>query len=217
MSPTLPSDPAAAAALLDDQSLHVWHLGYRRAQGRSPLRRLLAAYLDTEPDDVRLVEDAHGRPRLQDAPARGLDFNWSHSGEHALVAIARGVVPGVDIERRRPRRQALALARRFFDGAEVDALEALPQAARDDAFLELWTAKEALLKAHGRGIAYGLQRVLVAASPARLKLLRFDGEDVDAWQLQRLALAPDLIAAVAWRGAARKIRSVSLPTLAEAG
>lgn len=216
MSPTLPPDPAAAAALLDDQSLHVWHLGYRRAQGRSPLRRLLAAYLDTEPDDVRLVEDAHGRPRLQDAPARGLDFNWSHSGEHALVAIARGVVPGVDIERRRPRRQALALARRFFDGAEVDALEALPEAARDDAFLELWTAKEALLKAHGRGIAYGLQRVLVAASPARLELLRFDGEDVDAWQLQRLALAPDLVAAVAWRGAKRRIRSASLPTLAEA-
>jgi len=34
MTDTLPPLPAAAAAQLDDQTVHVWHLGYRRAPGR---------------------------------------------------------------------------------------------------------------------------------------------------------------------------------------
>src|SRR6185437_8325028 len=96
--------------------------------------------------------------------------------------------------------------RRFFGSEEADALAALPEEARDTPFLEAWTAKEAVLKAHGRGIGYGLQRLRVLSTQAQLRLLRFDDEDVDAWQLQRLAIAPDLIAALAWRGPPRVIR-----------
>jgi len=206
MIDTLPRDPAAAAAQLDDQTVHVWHLGYRHAAGRRPLLRLLAAYLGVDADALRLEQDAHGRPRLDPPRGAALDFNWSHSGGHALVAIARGIAPGIDVERRRARPRALALARRFFDTAEADALAALPEAERDEAFLTLWTAKEALLKAHGRGIGYGLQRLRVAAPPQPLQLLRFDGEDVGAWQLRPLELAPELIAALAWRGAPRELR-----------
>jgi 4'-phosphopantetheinyl transferase len=160
---------------------------------------------------LSLVEDAHGRPRLDRRHGQVLDFNWSHSGEHALVAIARGIAPGIDIERRRPRPRALALARRFFDEAEAAALAALPDGARDEAFLALWTAKEAVLKAHGRGIGYGLQRLRVAVPPQRLQLLRFEDEDIDAWQLQPLEVAPELIAALAWRGAPREVRSATVP------
>jgi 4'-phosphopantetheinyl transferase len=210
MTDTLPPLPAAAAAQLDDQTVHVWHLGYRRALGRLPLLRILAAYLGVDADELQLTQDAHGRPRLDPRHGTALDFNWSHSGDHALVAIARGIAPGVDVERRRARPRALALARRFFDAAETAALAALPVGARDDAFLTLWTAKEALLKAHGRGIGYGLQRLRVAAPPQPLQLLRFDGEDVGAWQLQRLDLAPELVAALAWRGAPRKVRAATL-------
>lgn len=206
MTDALPSTPAAAAAQLDDQTVHVWQLGYRRAAGRRSLLRLLAAYLDVDADELSLVQDAHGRPRLDPPHGAALDFNWSHSGDHALVAIARGIAPGIDVERRRARPRALALARRFFDAAEAAALAALPEAARDEAFLSLWTAKEALLKAHGRGIGYGLQRLRLAAPPQPLRLLRFDGEDIDAWQLQPLDLAPELIAALAWRGAPREVR-----------
>jgi len=195
-----------AAARLDDDAIQVWHLDYRPAQGRHPLRRTLAAYLGIDADEVTLVEGEHGRPRLGPAHGSPLDFNWSHSGEHALIAIARGISPGIDIERRRPQPRALPIARRFFGSDEADALAALPEEARDAAFLEAWTAKEAVLKAHGRGIGYGLQRLRVLSTQAQLRLLRFDDEDVDAWQLQRLAIAPDLIAALAWRGSPRTIR-----------
>ena len=211
MTSPLPPDPVAAAAQLDDQAIHVWHLDYRRGPGRRPLLRLLAMYLGVDAGELSLVEDAHGRPRLDRRHGQVLDFNWSHSGEHALVAIARGIAPGIDIERRRARPRALALARRFFDEAEAAALAALPEGARDEAFLALWTAKEAVLKAHGRGIGYGLQRLRVAVPPQRLQLLHFENEDIAAWQLQPLDVAPGLIAALAWRGAPREVHSATVP------
>lgn len=204
---------ADAAASLDDDVIHVWHLAFQRAQGREPLLRALAAYLRIDAGEVTLVEGAHGRPRLDDRHGSTLDFNWSHSGDHALIAVARGVAPGIDVERRRPQPRALPLARRFFGSEEASALAALPETARSTAFLEVWTAKEAILKAHGRGIGYGLQRLQVVSTEAQLRLLSFDDEDIEAWQLQRLTVAPELIAALAWRGPARTIELGSLASI----
>lgn len=203
-----------AAKQLDSKAIHVWQLDYQRAQGRGPLLQALAAYLGVDAEQVRLLEGEHGRPRLDPAHDSSLDFNWSHSGGHALIAIARGIAPGVDIERRRPQPRALPLARRFFAADEAAALAALSEDDRAAAFLDLWTAKEALLKAHGRGIGFGLNRVRVLSTGGELRLLRFDQEETDAWQLQRLAVAPGLIAALAWRGPPRAVR---LEVLASSG
>ena len=195
-----------SAAHLDEDAVHVWHLAYRRAEGRRPLLRTLAAYLGIAACEVTLLEGAHGRPRLDPAHGAGLEFNWSHSGNHALIAIARGIRPGIDVERRRARPRALSIARRFFGSEEAQALAALPEPARDAAFLGLWTAKEAILKAHGRGIGYGLDRLQILSTPEQVRLLRFEGQDIDAWQVHRLAIAPDLFGALAWRGPPRAIQ-----------
>src|SRR3546814_6516543 len=64
---------------------------------------------------------------------------------------------GADLELLRPRPRALALAERFFVRSETGALLALPAEAREAAFVRLWCAKEAVLKAHGRGLAFGLR------------------------------------------------------------
>jgi len=197
---------ANLAERLGDDEMHVWQLDYRRDLRREPLRRVLAAYLATTPADVRLVSDPHGRPRLHAAHGSTLDFNWTHSGDRALIALAHGAAPGVDVERVRPRPNALEIARRFFSADEVAALEALPEPLRGQAFLDVWTAKEALLKAHGRGLAFGLDRLSVARDGAALQLRRFDGHDVRAWQLHRLSLGPALVGALAWQGGPRRIR-----------
>lgn len=200
--------PKVAEPLRDDE-IHVWWLAYRREQGRAPLLAVLAAYLDRDPADVALVAGEHGRPALAD-PQAALAFNWSHSGGHALIALAQGVVPGIDLERLRPRPRALEIARRFFCAGEADALAALPEAQREHAFLALWTAKEAVLKATGRGVAFGLDRLQFALPPAPPRLLRLDGDDASAWQLH--AFAPDdaHIASLAWRGGPRRIRRLTL-------
>lgn len=192
-----------ATESLRDDEIHVWHFAYQRADGRAPLLVLLARYVGGEANAIHLANGEHGRPRFAPAPDPALDFNWSHSGDHAAVALARHVAPGIDLERLRERSNALPLAQRFFHPDEVAMLAALPAAERSTAFLELWTAKEAVLKATGRGIAFGLHRLQVTREPPRLTWL--DGDDANAWQLQRLQMGDAYVAALAWRGGARRV------------
>lgn len=204
-----PRTPGKVAEPLHDDEIHVWWLDYRRALGRAPLRGILAGYLDVPPESLAFVAGEHGRPALADASG-GLQFNWSHSGEHALVAVARGIQPGIDLERLRARPRALEIAQRFFCAEEAAALAALPSAQRDAAFLALWTAKEAVLKATGRGLAFGLDRLQLEAPPAPARILRLDGDDAAAWQLLGLTPATGHVASLAWRGAPRRVRLLPL-------
>ena len=115
------------------------------------------------------------------------------------------MVLGVDLERWRPRPRALELAARYFAPGETRRLRALPADAREAAFLRLWCAKEALLKAHGRGLAFGLHRLEFSgmddAADAPLRLVACDpalGEP-GRWQLHEWEPQPGYRAALAWR------------------
>ena len=194
------------AESLRDDEIHVWQVGYQRIRGRLPLRAVLAGYLGIAAEQVELTDGEHGRPALAVSHDQSIGFNWSHSGGQALIAVGRHVTPGIDLEQVRPRQRALALAQRFFSADETAALAALPTTAQGHAFLELWTAKEAVVKALGRGIAFGLDRFSVACDPDQLRLCYLQGDDASAWQLRRLELADDLVAALAWRGGTRHLR-----------
>ncbi|SAK97654.1 4'-phosphopantetheinyl transferase [Caballeronia fortuita] len=118
---------------------------------RCALRHLLAA--ETGNDPARLVFDAgeRGRPFLvhPDAP----DFNVSHSGGYGLIALSRGRRVGVDIEEARGDFHWRDLAPAVLAQTDRHAIDALPgEVARSLAFFDCWTAKEAVLKAHGDGI-----------------------------------------------------------------
>lgn len=182
---------------------------YRRGQvAESRVRTWLGAAWDLAPEALILTRDAYGRPHL-DAGAHHVDLNWSHSGDWLIAACAEGVRVGIDIELLRPRPKALALAQRFFAPAETAWLARLAEdpARLQRAFTRLWCAKEAVLKAHGRGLSFGLEK------------LRFDlGEDDDAlrlvdcdpalgaaedWRLDAWSPAPGYLATLAWRTATR--------------
>lgn len=204
MRTILGQDVAGIAAGLDNHRVHVWVLDYQRARQREPLRALLGVYLGLPADAVVLVNDAHGRPELAAPWNQFLQFNWSHSVDKAVIAIAHGVTPGIDIERIRPRPRALQLAERFFHPDETAALRALSEGRRERAFLELWTCKEAVLKALGRGLAFGLDRLRFTVAPTA-SLLWLDGDDASQWQLHRLDLGTDHVASLAWHGPARAV------------
>jgi 4'-phosphopantetheinyl transferase len=201
---------ANVAEHLRDDEIHVWQLDYQPSHRREPLRRVLGAYLGIKPDRVMLIDGEYGRPGLADVHDQSLGFNWSHSGDRALIAVGRRITPGIDLECVRARPRAMEIARRYFSTTEAEVLAALPALARDAAFLEMWTAKEAVLKAMGRGLAFGLDRLSVSSAAGQLILQRLEGEDPSAWQLQRLAVDTTLVAALAWRGDVRQIRRGTL-------
>jgi len=137
---------------------------------RAAVRAVLASALGVEPATLNITrscsrcgDPVHGKPALEDAP---LTFNASHSGDTALVAFgAPGHAIGVDVEAVRPRGSDLdALAARTLTPSELAAWRAHADDARLPAFLSMWTAKEAVLKATGQGIVTDLRAV--DAAPA---------------------------------------------------
>ena len=74
-------------------------------------------------------------------------------------------------------------------------------AARERAFLRLWCAKEAVLKAHGHGLAFGLHRLEFATTGGRLHLHACDRAlgRPEHWSLEEIEPAPGYLGALAWR------------------
>jgi 4'-phosphopantetheinyl transferase len=128
---------------------------------RATLRRLLGERVGTLPGALQFTAGAHGRPVLDGHPA--LSFNVSHAGEHALIAISDTRTVGIDIERIDPALAWRELAGLVCTDEEQHAIACRPPPRRSEAFFRCWSAKEAVLKALGVGIAGGLRAV--AADP----------------------------------------------------
>lgn len=124
--------------------------GRRWAASRWALREVLGRYLGEPPGEIELALGEHGKPALAVAPER-LEFNLSHSGGLALVAVAARPV-GVDVERIDPGRHVLALAERALDPDTAAAVRSADPAARGAMFFTHWARHEARLKCHGGGI-----------------------------------------------------------------
>lgn len=174
---------------------------YRHGDAAEPLvRDWLAGELGTRADTLAIHRTAHGRPCL-DAPHADWDASWSHSGEGLLMALAQGLRVGIDLEVRRPRPKAQVLANRFFAASEAAELAAMAGDAREAAFVRLWCAKEAVLKAHGQGLSFGLHRLVFARHGDDWALVECDpalGTPAD-WTLRSFRPAPGYLATVAWR------------------
>jgi phosphopantetheine--protein transferase-like protein len=98
-----------------------------------------------------LRHEPNGKPCID-----GLAVSISHSRELVVVAASQAGPVGVDVEEVFPREVA-GLARRWFDATELKWMAT--QSDELAAFLQLWTAKEAVGKALGNGLRKaGLRR-----------------------------------------------------------
>ena len=169
------------------------------------LRATLADALGCAADDLHIVRDVRGKPQLSATQAHW-HFSLSHSGALALLALADLPV-GVDLEAPRPQLRALALAARYFAADESAALQQLSHGRQALAFRQLWTAKEAVLKADGSGLAYGLERVAFAWQDGRWQPASFSGPIGHAaeWTAQPLQLPLPLVGCIAYRSPARDL------------
>jgi 4'-phosphopantetheinyl transferase len=115
-----------------------------------------------------------------------VDFNLSHSAGVALLAMSSGVAVGVDVEEVEPGIADSGVAEHFFAPAEVQHLLSLPDQARDRAFVECWTRKEAFIKGKGGGLSLpldGFEVLFGPRRPARLVRSDTDPSDCTNWTL----------------------------------
>jgi phosphopantetheinyl transferase len=90
----------------------------------------------------------HGKPLLDNGP----EFNTSNSGPMLLIVVGAQTPLGADIEVLGELDDIDKLSRHYFSEAEQSALATLEGAERRRGFYQIWTRKEAVLKALGLGL-----------------------------------------------------------------
>jgi len=172
-------------SLLSREEQHRYHaiLGQRAREtflvGRCAIRNIVEYYTMEAPPEECIHTYPGGKPYLTNKS--GLHFSLSHSGSELAICFSRAPV-GFDMEKKERRADFISLARRFFSPAEA----AMIASAGTEAglfFLDIWTAKEAILKLEGTGISGGLERAVVwnesegalDAKPVYLRTLNWPG------------------------------------------
>lgn len=178
-----PHETARAARFrhaLDHDTYVIAHAFWRVALGIA---------LGMEPAAVSLTRSPNGQPLLPDT---GFSTSLSHSGTMVAVAIAKGAAVGVDIEGFPPRSNLNDIASALCTPTEAAIMASLEGEARTRALLELWTRKEALLKAFGVGLR-------VAPSSINADIDRFIAPPADVSHVTACRLFP-LAMPVGWLG-----------------
>lgn len=122
----------------------------RYIRGRAFLRRRLAEATGHPAAGLELVEGVRGKPALA---CGTVDFNLSHSGALAVLAVSTAGPVGIDVELIDPETDVKGLSESCFLAPERAVLDGLEGLALRRRFFAFWTAKEALMKLTGQGMA----------------------------------------------------------------
>lgn len=147
------------------------------AMAHGLLRRAVLRLMGEPGKALTLAYAPGGRPFL--AGYEALSVSLSHARSHVAVAIGWDVAVGIDVEPLSggaPDGGVMEEALTARERALVDAAGA--GEAQERCFLRLWTAKEAILKAHGLGLPAGLQQVCLADGYDRPRITLPDALDL---------------------------------------
>ena len=191
--------------------VHIWWYAspaiaprVRRRYVDALLRTTLSRYVGIAPQALRFGREQRGRPFLLDVDAAP-DFNLSDTDGGTVVAVARGLRVGIDLERLDRQPRVKALAARYFRKEEATEIDALDGDAAQRAFLYAWTAKESSCKATGTGIygwldQWGFACDALGGDPDLISAPAEAGP-VSCWSHRRIAPSDGYTAVIACKGA----------------
>ncbi len=115
------------------------------------VRRIITDKLGRKNEDIVFEYNEYGKPALKQQ--QDFCFNTSHAGDWIVCAVHTLPV-GIDVEHIQPIE--FDIAKRFFSQEEYQDLMQKEDSERLSYFYELWTLKEAYIKAVGKGLSIPL-------------------------------------------------------------
>ena len=140
---------------------------------------LCGKYLNILPEEVRLAEGDNKKPYLPDHP--NLHFNTSHSGDW-VVFIFSNYPCGIDLEKIQWDFDSSGVMDISFHQQEKEFV--LQSANPLLSFFRIWTMKESLLKATGKGLIDNLPQLNMLEAPTHL-------ENNAPWQIKSFLIDND--------------------------
>jgi 4'-phosphopantetheinyl transferase len=168
------------------------------------LRKILASYLNIEPDKLQFSYTSNGKPYLlQKFKDKELQFSLAHSHQLALYAMTFDRRIGIDIEQIYNFAETDQLANRILSRQEKAELRKHLPTEQLETLFRYWTCKEAYAKATGEGMSLPLKEIhssLFPGAMARLISIKRSVQVASRWSLQELHPVPGFAAALVIEG-----------------
>jgi 4'-phosphopantetheinyl transferase len=160
------------------------------------LRYILSCYTKQLPQDIEFIHNKYGKPFLKNS---NIHFNMSHSHEIVSYIITLNYRVGIDIELHNDNLSIEEFVDLVFTPKEYDFFTALALAEKPEFFFNLWTKKESLIKACGKGLSYPINTIeaMNLLSGEKIFLDDADGKFKQEWYYFPLAIALNYSGAIA--------------------
>lgn len=152
------------------------------------LRHILIGRYNVVDKDLMFSYNKYGKPSLV---GDGMpEFNLSHSGAWVVCATADKDI-GVDIERVEDVK--LSIAKSYFDRYEYEYIESGQD--KNYRFFQIWTLKESLIKAVGKGLSLSLKSFRFDLSEEEIKVFS-DSHDYSNYYFKQFDIGNDYLVSV---------------------
>ncbi len=183
----------------------------RHMVATATLFRLLAQYTNHSSEDLEVGTTAFGKPYLLHHPTAGtVQFSVADSDHIAIYAFTKHGPIGVDLEEVVPLPEWPDMADVCLSAIEKEWIRRLPVNQQEMAFLQVWTIKEAYLKAIGTGLSISPTSIEVEFDHCaqKYKLLRVDEsrDSVQHWKISTFSPRPSFLAALVYPDSSRELR-----------
>ncbi len=162
------------------------------------LRLILCKYCDCQLHELRFGYNSYNKPFINIPEFKELKFNMSSSGDLMLIGLCKKDDIGIDIEKIRETGNLEQIGLENFSEQELEYFNS--KLDKTTAFLNIWTRKEAFVKAVGMGIYFPLKSFCVDIDPSgsyeKMTLLKHPVESKQ-WRTIALKVSDSHIAALA--------------------